>query len=290
MDTTDTEASFDLSFLPFPIEDFLADGNERIIKNISPEEYETLVSYFDSNQVKVRVARLDDDAFIKIPHLPHESPSSSFMSEVKRYNNSRTSDLDIPLMGWGSTNVNLIPGHGSYFVPDFAFGVAPRLHPSPNAVGEIHYRSGLTIREVISKLRRYITHTVDVMISIGIFVFEPEDGRFAAVFVAFQRNLAAPNAQPIPLQNVSFGTGAVDNESSLSLQMEVGMALTGVGAGGPACDGNNEYEVNLPENLLLCLDNFGMTLAIDVGNGMVPVRLFVVQRGITRAFQQMNLL
>jgi len=203
-------------------------GRDFKAHNISPTEVHEMLKHLESLRIRSRIHFFNGELRISRPILgPHEAASRFFDSRITLWNNLR-----YPLDLLGERPVNL-QNRGLY-QPDSSFQVENRGHSSPNAVVETHFHSNTSISEFNVELRNYIDFTPDVMIVVGVKIYNRQlSGQFSAVFVVYERDVATNRSQLTRL--ISFGTSILHHNALTSWEESTGGNVIGAVNRGNHC-------------------------------------------------------
>lgn len=242
---------------------------------------------------KVRVKWTPPGAILAHITPVHESVGAAVNFQIEMYNFARSNIDNFPLNCGGASDVWL---DDSFVNPDTQFAVLPiRTHTSPNFVEETHFLSGQSIPLFHARLREFIIRTPDIMVVLGVKVFRPVNGNFAALACLYVRG---PGDVPILTQNVSFGTLGIQSIPVSKLNQWIAesgvVPLSGVGVPGhlPCNLATREealYVLLLPQDQMLCRNTtppyqYNVDAA-PVGEH-IQLRLFDVQRRVTSTIGQ----
>jgi hypothetical protein len=220
----------------------------------------------ESAKVKFRI-RFDGERLrVSHPSTIHEAASGFFDSNIVVWNLHVGGNFNTPLESLRSADLQLL--NGGLYEPDSSFQVRGRFHPSPNAILEVDYHSGLTITQFTADLKTYIERTPDVMLSMGVKLYDRlANGSFAALFVAYQRDVITNSAEILHL--ISFGTANLHHAALTAWRTLTVHNVSGVVPGGVAClnPPDDIFLPRLPHAHLVCIDNVGLHLG---ANALLP--------------------
>jgi len=242
-------------------------------ENATRMDFDRLELWKEERGMKFRCHYFDGEIFIKFPTNVHESVVQSFYA-VRDYNSlvSGGATKNSPIKHSGSGNEYLM---GDFVQqPDYSCTVFGR--KSKNLVVEVGFSQ--TNTDLVRHLKNYIKFTDDVMIAIGISIYNLNAaGNAAMVFMAFER--LAENVE-IATKLISFGTAPLQSQARQNLETLCGRAVEGVGVGDIPCDREHvdNYLVPIPYNYLLNVDNMGLILfqPLVLPPGMVSPPDFVI--------------
>lgn len=273
---------------------FSGDITEKLFKNVSPEEFEEFQEYLTTIETRFRINydQESQELIIKVPTATHELVRGFF--EVARcvFNSAISGDGNAPLDSFGSTDVPLLHGMAQ---PDVSFEITDRQHPSRNVVGEIHYRSSNSIARFVTKLRRYLRETEEIMLVIGLVIGDRTDTGVPMMCILLQRDPHSPqDEQGTRATLTSFGTRPPrQNTRDAYVNLFPLDPIRGVGfAGYPLCNQDNlmDYTLRLPGRFVAAGDNDGNILAPSITNFTVDnipfmiMSLYKVQQRVLRGF------
>jgi hypothetical protein len=254
---------------------------ELELSNLTRSEIDRIKNYMTKINSKCRMDYDGVNLAIKYFSGIHEATRSFFDIKINSYNrNSFTNGDDFtPLDSVGSTGVDL--NNGGFYEPVSQYSVAGRVHPTPNAILDVNFRSETSILQFNNKLRKFNSLTSGVMLSIGVAVYNRQENEdFVAIFVVYQRNMTTGAADILHL--ISFGTAPVDKAIQIEFNDASGGVMTGIGVTSQP-KSNNDQAVNyppcvaplrqddvsdpiylptIPHTMLLCTDLQGLVVPI----------------------------
>lgn len=282
-----------IGFLGFNLDTFMntvyagGDTNSPILPHLTQSQQDELDAYIQLKGYRLLIKPTPIGPFLSAPTATHKSVGGAVSYQIQTHNITISGNNSLPMRMGGTARTTV---NGLSYLPDTRFQVKNRLHDSPNFVLETHYRSSETVGDFHTRLTSYISNTVDIMVALGIIVYNrDQNGLFAAVAVVYERN----NNAAVLTHNASFGTRAMDPEYLVVWNAATGQAtLHGVGVlGFPPCDDQTQFQVPyvlpLPQDLMLAI-NFGPPFLFNHGqqpnNVAFGLSLYNVQIHVSDSF------
>jgi hypothetical protein len=256
---------------------------------LSKEEIATVQNYSTENGAKLKLKSVGSGGQCFVyPLRPHESVATAVEGDIIDWNRNRTGKRLSPLNPLRSADVDSDEG---VVQPDCQFMAGRRTHNSPNFVLETNYHAVAPVRAFLDRLNAYFTNTRDVMVVMGVNIYnERVDGTFAAVAILLARTDAHHGEL---LQLTSFGSAPIQAQARMAWELGTGALMTGVGVVGyPPCDaahaGHGAYFIELPQPLMLARNVVPPLVFHDghlPGPDPLQISLFEVQSTIAEAFR-----
>jgi len=240
----DMSATAFCDFLGFNLDSFVdqcRDGglvNSPLFNYPTDDQMGELMAHMNLKGYKLRFKSSDRKAFFVYPTNTHEAVASNLTWFFSNINHNRSFHSNLPMRVFGTGGQHMLTGRLNQ--PDLCTQVLNRTHQSANMVQETHYRSSQSMTLYHERLRNFILDTQNIMMAIGIKVYDfDEHGSFAAIIIVYERT--ADNQAQIT-HNVSFGSMAPTAHEIAEWEDETpGIPLTGIGITGyPVCSADTQ--------------------------------------------------